>query len=394
MIHEGSEEVYEFGPFRLDVSERILLSNNQPTAIKAKVFDLLTLFVVNSGHILNKEELMRHLWPDTQVEEHNLTVSVSELRKILAVGDNSGRYIQTVPRKGYRFLADMHRLKNKSAESVGAEKADASADTHSEPPGSLPPVEQAEVIYESNPETKHQPVSGTKTTADTPALSDFRASHSNWKRAIVVLLGVNVLIVAGFSIWLTMIRLRNNKHGAGLFKDAAVNKITNNGKIRHAAISPDGRYIAYIAESSGTQSVYIKQITTDSTVQLTSTSEPDEGKLAFSPGGDYIYYTKATPDNTYELYRVPALGGASQKIIENVNSPITFSPDGKQFAFVRRPPGATELVIADGSHERTLAVRKSPDFFSNAGPSWSPDGKLIACIVGSISRACVSMSSA
>src|SRR4030095_13819790 len=82
------------------------------------------------------------------------------------------------------------------------------------------------------------------------------------------------------------------------------------------------------------------------------------------------------------LYQVGTLGGASRKIIENVASPITLSPDGRRLAFLRTntPRGETALVVAnaDGTGERQVAVRKSPNNFSAGGPSWSPDGELIA----------------
>src|SRR5882672_10148322 len=98
--------VYEFGPFRLDEREFRLLREGRPVQLKPKIFHLLSLLVRNSGHILTKEELMEELWPDSFVDEHNLAVSVFALRK--ALGESAGRnYIQTVARRGYRFVADV-----------------------------------------------------------------------------------------------------------------------------------------------------------------------------------------------------------------------------------------------------------------------------------------------
>src|SRR5436190_21626249 len=92
---------YEFGPFRLDPVERVLLSGGRPVRLKPKVVDLLLILVQNSGHIVEKDRLMRELWPDSFVEEGNLTVSVFALRKALGEGRNEHLYVETVPRRGY-----------------------------------------------------------------------------------------------------------------------------------------------------------------------------------------------------------------------------------------------------------------------------------------------------
>ena len=99
---------YEFGPFRLDSKERLLLRDGQVLTLTPKAFDTLLLLVENSRHVLTKEELMRSLWPDTFVEEANLTNNISILRKVLGETHNGQPYIQTVPRVGYRFVRTAH----------------------------------------------------------------------------------------------------------------------------------------------------------------------------------------------------------------------------------------------------------------------------------------------
>lgn len=112
--------IYEFGPFRLDTEEFRLLREGTPIQLKPKVFQLLLLLVRNSGHILTKGELMEEIWPDSFVEEHNLTVSIFALRK--ALGETVGyAYIETVPRRGYRFVAEVTTSGN-PAEDLGAEE--------------------------------------------------------------------------------------------------------------------------------------------------------------------------------------------------------------------------------------------------------------------------------
>ena len=98
---------YEFGPFRVDAPERLLLRDGRPVQVTAKVFDLLLLLIRNRGHALSKDELMSKLWPETAVEENNLTVNMSALRKALSDDSAQPQYIETIPRRGYRFVADV-----------------------------------------------------------------------------------------------------------------------------------------------------------------------------------------------------------------------------------------------------------------------------------------------
>jgi TolB-like protein/DNA-binding winged helix-turn-helix (wHTH) protein/tetratricopeptide (TPR) repeat protein len=94
---------YEFGPFRVDAVERVLFREGEPVTLTPKVFDILLVLVENSGHVVEKDRLMKAIWPDTVVEEGNLTQNISVLRKILAAGGQGHPYIQTIARRGYRF---------------------------------------------------------------------------------------------------------------------------------------------------------------------------------------------------------------------------------------------------------------------------------------------------
>lgn len=102
--------IYEFGPFRLEAAERRLLHKGEPLAITSKGFDLLLLLVQNSGYLIEKEEIMREIWPNLTVEENNLTVHVSTLRKLLGEDHGQHNYIKTVPTRGYRFIAKVREV--------------------------------------------------------------------------------------------------------------------------------------------------------------------------------------------------------------------------------------------------------------------------------------------
>ena len=96
---------YQFGPYLLDLEEQRLLRDGQPVAMTPKVFDLLRLLVQHSGHLLTKEQLLKEIWPETFVEEANLSRAVSVLRKALGDGLPDEKYVETVSKRGYRFVA-------------------------------------------------------------------------------------------------------------------------------------------------------------------------------------------------------------------------------------------------------------------------------------------------
>jgi DNA-binding winged helix-turn-helix (wHTH) protein/TolB-like protein len=113
---------YEFGPFRLDPAERLLLREGEPVPLEPKVFDTLVLLVRNGGRLLGKEELIDNVWPDAVVEEGSLTRNISALRRALGEGEDGLRYIETVPRRGYRFVAGVRVLRDESPDPLKEER--------------------------------------------------------------------------------------------------------------------------------------------------------------------------------------------------------------------------------------------------------------------------------
>src|SRR5437764_7305951 len=105
-----AKRLYEFGPYRVDTADRLLLKGGQVVPLPPKVFDILLAFVERSGRVLDKDELMQEVWPDTFVEEGNLARNVSTLRRALGDGEDGHPYIETIPRRGYRFVAKVKEL--------------------------------------------------------------------------------------------------------------------------------------------------------------------------------------------------------------------------------------------------------------------------------------------
>ena len=126
-MNKSEFQVYEFGLFRLDANDRVLLRGDRMVHLTEKVFNLLLLLVQRSGHLVTKEELMAQVWPDSVVEENNLTVSMSALRKALGEVQEGGQYIETVSKRGYRFVADVRTIKNETVDSGQEQESEAAA---------------------------------------------------------------------------------------------------------------------------------------------------------------------------------------------------------------------------------------------------------------------------
>src|SRR5687768_8217038 len=107
LMSTQAKQLYDFGPFRLDAGERLLSRNGQTVPLTPKAFDTLLLLVENRGTLMEKSVLMNHLWPNAFVEEANLAVNISTLRKALGKKEDGNQYIETVSKHGYRFTSEV-----------------------------------------------------------------------------------------------------------------------------------------------------------------------------------------------------------------------------------------------------------------------------------------------
>jgi DNA-binding winged helix-turn-helix (wHTH) protein/TolB-like protein/tetratricopeptide (TPR) repeat protein len=130
---------YEYGSFRLEPAERRLSRDGNPVSLAPKAFELLVYLVQNPGRLLTKEEILRAVWPDSFVEEANLTVAISSLRKVL--GEKNGeRYIETIPKKGYRFVAPVKEVQNPEPSQADLQPLEDLSQTHPDQSATLPPI--------------------------------------------------------------------------------------------------------------------------------------------------------------------------------------------------------------------------------------------------------------
>ena len=210
-----------------------------------------------------------------------------------------------------------------------------------------------------------------------------------YRTPITAALAVVGLVVIGFALYKIFIQ----KKTVASFQAMTITRLTNHGKAILAAISPDGKYFVYVLSDAGKQSLLLRQINSASEKEIIPPAALAYFGVTFSPDGTNLYYvTKLNDPGT--LYRMPMLGGTPVKLLEGIDGPVSFSPDGKRLAFVRGDyPNAGEsgLYIADvdGSNEQQIATRKLPDLFypnAFAGPSWSPDGQSVACSLVTMGR--------
>ena len=196
--------------------------------------------------------------------------------------------------------------------------------------------------------------------------------------AAVILIG---LIGLAFNLYHSSGKQANL--AAAAFEKNQVSRVNSDGKVSLPAISPDGKYIAYVSGETGNRSLIVRQISTDSLITVVPPTNLEFRSIAFSPAGDYIFYTQIREDFSLNtLYKVPTLGGTPKKLIEDVDSPVTFSPDGKQFAFVRHTSKVSEDVIFiadtnDPNPQKFVSSEETGFDFYAKSLAWSPDGAQI-----------------
>jgi Tol biopolymer transport system component/DNA-binding winged helix-turn-helix (wHTH) protein len=339
--------IYEFGPFLLDPQARRLSRHDEPVPLAAPEFELLLLLVRNRGRVVEKSEIMTAVWPDVEVEENNLTVRMSALRRALGESKGYHPYIQTVTGRGYCLIAEVKEVP-------------------------LQPVtETAEIV--------------THEEQSVPSRSDVAPLNvPNRKLQIRRFTLYAVFAVGLLTAFLLYLMLRRQKgESEAPAQSMKISRVTQSGRVRGAALSPDGQNIAYAERDGDLSSLWLQRAGTNNPLQLLPPAKLIYETPSFSHDGNTLYYSKC--EGGCRLYKMPVLGGVETALGIRADSRVTFSPDGKRMAYLRSEVEASGLVTArlfvanaDGTGEEFLNWEAGDSVYQHGAPAWSPDGKLIA----------------
>jgi Tol biopolymer transport system component/DNA-binding winged helix-turn-helix (wHTH) protein len=387
---EQKQQIYSFNNFRLDVPNRQLLRDGRPVPLPAKAFDMLVVLIENGGRLVEKDELFSSVWPDQIVEESNLTVQVSALRRALGDHKENPHYIVTVPGYGYRFTSDVQRLDEQEDELVIEHRSHArivvetETEGGNEQGGSVGLANAPEFFGNKRNVSAVQAINGSREIS----VSTLTALAPTTHRRLWLAVGICMLAVFGSAI--VLYRLLRHTPPLAQFQQITLKRLTSDGKAVNAALSPDGKLFAFVLGTKGNpRSLWLGHVSGGEPIALRPLAAVDYPTLKFSPDSNSLYYVITGKEyQRGALFRLPVFGGPPEKLRDNIAGAIAFAPDMKQFVFVRveEAKRTSTLVITDveGRAERELATRSLDYRFLAGTAAWSPDGKTIA--VGAVSE--------
>lgn len=376
MRGSGERRVYEFENFRLDADNLLLFRGGEQLALTPKVVATLLALVERHGEIVNKDDLMEAVWPDAAVEEGNLTQNLYILRRTLGVSSSGAPFIETLRRRGYRFTGDV-----RVAENGASEVREAAAISAPAPVGipRVPRVERRGNVLAVADWVESETEAAPEPTV-TPALAGSGSRPTS--KASVILASAAVVLIAVATLAFLWTRFPSDRASAK--GDVTFTTLTAGANVDFASISPDGNYFAYVSNDAGRGHLYVQQTGQMNPVEIT---DPIAGFIfgtTWTPDSRHIYFVADDDDKEmHTLYRVPALGGTRTKILSDVGTQVSFSPDSGELVFMRgsvKERKASVIIAAsDGSSERILSTRTFDENVAlYGGGSWSPDGKTIA----------------
>jgi Tol biopolymer transport system component/DNA-binding winged helix-turn-helix (wHTH) protein len=350
MTHSPSDtpgpRVYEFGPFRLDRRERQLSRDGAEVPLTGRAFEILLLLVQSGGLTITKETFMDQVWRDTVVEESNLADNISTIRQLLGDDAREPRYIKTVPRRGYRFVANVRDGDEAPAVRVH-ERRTMHVVIEEEQPNPMP--------------MKRRLLIAATTTAV-----------------------IAIIAILAFDLGKFQTQVRQAPVVAAPLRPKVRPLTTSPDQEFSPALSPDGRFAAFCwkVRPRETINIYVMQVDAGTPQQLTSAIGRDASP-AWSPDGRFIAFVHhdLTPAAS-GIYLIPAFGGPARFLYAaTAIAGITWSPDGNTIAFSRKNSADEPFTISslDVNTQKTQPLtHPSSDSYGDYWLTFSPDGAQLA----------------
>lgn len=333
-------EIYEFGDVSVDLRRMAVVRKGEPISLEPKTFDVLRFLIEHRDRLVTKDELLDAVWKDTFVTPNVLTRAIAQLRKALGDDAFEARYVETVSKRGYRFIAD---VKPSLQNDVAASPTPSAQSTRVEDQDDVPPHLAA-----------GRPV-----------------SLRSW-------LAVGAAVVALASLALVgSLRLRGRTATATQAASAPKQLTTRGGYNGMPAISADGSRIAYVSDRTGHFEIYLTTPHVGGTDAALTSDGQGNVEPAWSPDGQWLAFHSVRRGG---IWIVRATGGPPQQVVEFGASP-SWSPDGDRLVFVSGSEISSLHSVVwtarrDGSDRRQLTTSGRPAGGHRA-PSWSHDGRYL-----------------
>src|SRR5581483_7098190 len=349
---------YEFGPFLVDTVKCVLTRDGEVVPLSLKAFEILLVLIQHQGQVLEKSELLKRVWPDTVVEENNLARHISALRKALEEQPNERRYILTIPGQGYRFVADVKEVVEKSETlnapapaGLNGTAAEAGQVSNHHPPATFGAI------------AHHEVVSG--------------AIRRPARGLLAALAGLAVGIAAA---GLAFFFLRPSPPASQPPPRKLWQLTFDAGLESEPTWSPDGRQIAYSSERGGNFDIWVQPVGEGNPVRVT-TSPAHDWQPDWAPEGNRLVFRSERDGGG--LYLVPVFGGVERRIADFGYRP-RWSPDGSRILFYSsmlrtNTPEIPKVYLvglnAEPPHE---VLSEFLSQFSSLRVAWHPDGQRLS----------------
>jgi DNA-binding winged helix-turn-helix (wHTH) protein/Tol biopolymer transport system component len=349
-----------FGAFDLDVNSGELRKAGVPIKLRYQAMEVLIMLTKRPGQVVTREEIRERLWSDdTFVDfERSINFCINQIRTALNDDAENPRYVETLPKRGYRFIAAVTPEASRLPAQILA----------------IAPALGESVVTPAGVTSAISASSEMQVVTSKPARVRWLRKHYRMLGAAFVVASITVVFGTQRWIWST----------GPVRQLIKITALTKSGAVTDVAIAPDGRYVAYARRQGDREGLWLNELSKNTEMQVVANGTSFHG-LTFSRDGNKIYFVRSDEKDPFfkYLYSVPIFGGQVQKLITDVDSPVSFSPDGRQFVYEHciQPRNDIELKVANtnGGEERLLTtIHDGSGFLFQPGPNWSPDGRTIA----------------